>query len=58
MYIARVIGSQSYALDDEQAGAELGMKKYAKKFKTKKEAYSYMWRYFRVNKNDTIIEEA
>lgn len=54
-YIAKnLFGKDSYALD---GCVELGIKKYARKFKTKKEAYSYMWKYFRLNKNDVRIEE-
>lgn len=53
-YIIRVIGTQSYVLD---GCIELGLKKYARIFKSKAEAYKFIYKYFRVNKNDSIVEE-
>lgn len=54
LYIVRVIGTQNYALS---GCIELGLKKYARTFESKAEAYKFMYKYFRVNKNDSVIEE-
>ena len=53
-YIAKVLGTEDYALEGD---IELGMKKYARKFNSENEAYSFMRKYFRVGRNDVIVEK-